>query len=192
MGADNQQGRPNPNLAHYISGFVDGEGSFHVAVQRNSTVKTVWQVVPEFHVSQHEDNKHVLELIQNYLSCGYIKPNHRTNLRDVTWAYVVRSRDDLMEKVIPFFRAYPLRTSKKNDFEKFSLIVEAMSRNEHATMQGLKEILELAYSMNRSGKYRKILLEEIYRDLEPSETIRQTSEQDEDIVRTARRRAEAS
>jgi hypothetical protein len=58
MGADNQQGRPDESgLAHYIAGFVDGEGSFHVAVQRNASVKTKWQLVPEFHVSQHESSK---------------------------------------------------------------------------------------------------------------------------------------
>ena len=34
MGAGNQQGRPDSGLANYIAGFVDGEGSFHVAVQR--------------------------------------------------------------------------------------------------------------------------------------------------------------
>src|SRR4051794_26226392 len=34
-GADNQQER----LDAYIAGFVDGEGSFHVAVQRNPTTR---------------------------------------------------------------------------------------------------------------------------------------------------------
>lgn len=30
MGAGNQQGRPDV-LCHYVAGFVDGEGSFHVS-----------------------------------------------------------------------------------------------------------------------------------------------------------------
>ena len=64
MGAGNQQGRPDHNLSHYIAGFVDGEGSFHIAVQRNPSVKITWQVVPEFQISQHESDKHVLELIR--------------------------------------------------------------------------------------------------------------------------------
>ena len=34
MGAENQQERPIESLSHYIAGFVDGEGCFHVAIQR--------------------------------------------------------------------------------------------------------------------------------------------------------------
>ena len=174
MGAGNQQGRPDPSLAHYIAGFVDGEGSFHVAVQRNPSVKMKWQLVPEFHVSQHESSVEVLHLIRQTLGCGYVKPNHRLNPKDATWAYVVRSRLDLTTKVIPFFREFRLRTSKKLDFELFAEIVLGMCNGEHKTREGLISLLESAFSMNRSGKYRRESLNKILRDLEPSETERQT------------------
>lgn len=175
MSADNQQGRLNQNLFYYIAGFVDGEGSFHVAIQRNPSVKLTWQIVPEFQISQHENDREVLELIMNTLQCGYIKPNHRHNQNDQTLVYVVRSRQDLKNKVIPFFHKYSLRTSKKENFEKFATIVDLMTKDHHGTREGLKELISLAYSMNKRGKsYRKILLEEIFKDLEPSETICQT------------------
>ena len=186
MGAGNQQGRPEENLANYITGFVDGEGSFHVAVQRNPTVKCGWQIVPEFHVSQHESNRHVLELIRDTLGCGYVKPNHRKNLRDVTWVYVVKAHHDLIGRVLPFFQQHPLRTSKQSDFEKFATIVVAMDKGQHRSREGLRELLRIAFSMNRTGKYRKISLEKILKDLEPSETVRQMSScEDKDTVRTA-------
>ena len=175
MGADNQQGRPDPYLAHYIAGFVDGEGSFHVAIQKNPSVITPWQLVPEFHVSQHESSKHVLVLIRDTLGCGYVKPNHRTNPDDATYVFVVRSRKDLAYKIIPFFKEFQLRTSKKDDFEVFSRIVRRMEHGEHLTKSGLAHLARLAFSMNRSGKYRRMSLAEIERDLEPSETVRQTS-----------------
>ena len=57
----------------YIAGFVDGEGSFHVAFQKRPDLKFGWQAVPEFHVSQNFPSKVVLEAIQNTLHCGYIK-----------------------------------------------------------------------------------------------------------------------
>ena len=174
-GADNQQGRPDSNLGHYIAGFVDGEGSFHVAIQRNPSVRTKWQLVPEFHVSQHETSKNILELMRDTLNCGYLKPNHRNNPNDETFAYVVRSRNDLVTKVIPFFREFRLRTSKKDDFETFSIIVSEMQNGEHRTTHGLGKLLRLAFSMNRSGKYRRMSLDEILKNLEPSETVRQTS-----------------
>jgi hypothetical protein len=50
-GADNQQER----LDGYMSGCVDGEGSFSVVVNRNPSCKTGYQLVPEFHVSQNGD-----------------------------------------------------------------------------------------------------------------------------------------
>ena len=46
MGAGNQQGRSDA-LGHYVAGFVDGEGSFHVAVQRNPSTRWKWQVIPD-------------------------------------------------------------------------------------------------------------------------------------------------
>ena len=53
---------------HYIAGFVDGEGSFHVAFQRNPDVRIGWQAVPEFHVSQNVSSRHVLEAIRETAS----------------------------------------------------------------------------------------------------------------------------
>ena len=103
MDAGNQQGRSDQvDFAHYITGFVDGEGSFHIAVQKNPTVKSIWQLIPEFHISQHVSDKHVLEMITDFFGCGYVKPNHPANPRDVTWVYVVRAQSDLIDKIIPF------------------------------------------------------------------------------------------
>jgi len=101
---------------HYIAGFVDGEGSFHVAFQKNPSVKLGWQAVPEFQISQNWYAEQVLQLIQEKLDCGYIKPNHIKNERDRTLVFVVRNRNDLLQKIIPFFDKYPLYTEKKNDF----------------------------------------------------------------------------
>src|SRR2546427_10838585 len=62
-GAVNQQER----LDAYIAGYVDGEGSFHVAVQRNPWTRAGWQLVPEFHVSQSPERRQVLDLIERRL-----------------------------------------------------------------------------------------------------------------------------
>ena len=195
MGAGNQQGRSDDSgIAYYVAGFVDGEGGFHVAVQRNPSVKTLRQNVPEFHVSQHETSKEVLGLLPKVFSCGHIKPNHKGSSRDVTWVFVVRSRQDLATRVIPFFRKYRLRTTKRHDFETFSEIVVAMCEGRHKTAHGLSGLLKMAFSMNKSGKYRRKSLEKILNDLEPSETVRQTSPNagGEDTVRSVRRRTEVS
>src|SRR5437588_4951726 len=105
-GADNQQER----LDGYISGYVDGEGSFSVGVNRNPSCKRGYQLVPEFHVSQNGDRAQVLRLIQARLGgCGYIK---RNGLRDRALVFVVRRRRDLLQKVIPFFERSTLLQAK--------------------------------------------------------------------------------
>jgi hypothetical protein len=148
---DNQQER----LADYLAGYVDGEGTFHVAVQRNPSTKFGWQLVPEFHVSQNPERASVLELLQRLLGCGYIRPNARTGGRDKSLVFVVRRRSDLVGKVIPFFEAHPIVSEKRFEFETFAQIVRAMDRGEHFSTEGFFRLLQLATTMNIGGRYRK-------------------------------------
>ena len=153
MSAGNQQGRlPNP---WYISGFVDGDGSFHVAIYRDERMKTDWKIIPEFHVSQRKSSQHVLHELTAFFGCGYVKENHHARENDVTFVYVVRNRDDLTTKILPFFQRYPLRTEKRMDYERFSQIVELMNMGEHRDSRGVKRIIKIAYAMNGQGRYRR-------------------------------------
>ena len=164
--ADNQQERLN----YYISGFVDGEGSFHVAIQKVAHVTFRYQLIPEFHVSQSKDRPQVLKLIKKTFNCGYIKDNHRG--KDNNLVFVVRNRQDLRNKVVPFFVQNPLFSSKQKDFEAFTYIVNAMHRKEHLVRSRFIQLATIAFNMNGSGKYRTIKLKNILRNLESSETTR--------------------
>ena len=125
---DNQQERPDiSGLGHYIAGFVDGEGSFHIAIQRSRFTRVGLQAIPEFHVSQNRERATVLELIRATLGCGYIKVNHPGNNRDQTMVLVVRNRRDLTERVVPFFEQFPLRSPKQREFQVFASIVQSMT-----------------------------------------------------------------
>ena len=126
---DNQQER----LGDYLSGYVDGEGSFHVAVQRNPSTRLGWQLVPEFHVSQDQHRSTILHLLQAHLGCGYVKPNARRGGRDHCLVFVVRKRTDLLEKVIPFFESHPILSEKRLEFETFASIVRAMLKESIST-----------------------------------------------------------
>ena len=150
-GAVNQQER----LDAYIAGYVDGEGSFHVAVQRNPSTRLGWQLVPEFHVSQAVERRQVIDLIQRRLGCGRIQENHRGS-RDTCLVYVVRNRDDLLHRVIPFFETQPLLSSKQDEFLVFARIVRAMAAGTHLTEEGFRSLQELAVSMNGGGRYRRV------------------------------------
>ena len=43
-----------PHVAHYFSGFVDGEGSFNVSLRQRNDHTLGWQVVLTFNVSQRD------------------------------------------------------------------------------------------------------------------------------------------
>jgi hypothetical protein len=171
LGADNQQER----LDGYISGYVDGEGCFAVAVNRNPTCRSGYQLVPEFHVSQNGDRAQVLEMIhERFGGCGYIKPNGR---KDRALVYVVRRREDLLEHVIPFFERSPLMSSKHEDFEKFAAIVRSMALGHHREPGGFSRLLNEALSMNGGGRFRSVRWKELISSSpESSETVRRTRE----------------
>jgi LAGLIDADG endonuclease len=148
---DNQQER----LGDYLSGYVDGEGSFHVAIQRNPSTKFGWQLVPELHVSQNPERGSILALLQKHLECGRIQPNAREGGNDTSLVFVVRNRQDLVGKVIPFFEKHPILSEKRFEFESFAEIVRKMHRKEHLTEEGFVRLLTKAMSMSGGGKYRK-------------------------------------
>ncbi len=136
--------------ASYLTGFVDGEGSFLVSFQKREKMATGLEVRPSFTISQHSRSKEVLFWIQKYFNCGGI----RFNKSDQTYKYEVRSLRDLNSIIIPHFEKYLLKTSKLEDFRKFKIICEMMKMNSHLSSHGINEIIEIAYSMNNLGARR--------------------------------------
>lgn len=181
MSADNQQERLRNLNPWYITGFVEGEGTFHIAMYRDPKMKYRIKIIPEFHINQSYLRINTLQEIKSYFCCGYIKENHKNRFNDVTFVYVVRDRNDLLRKIIPFFKKYPLLSIKQKSFELFSEIVKSMSQNQHSTIQGVKEIIQKAFLMNNSGKYRKNSIKNVLGFLKSSETIRRTHQKGEKI-----------
>ena len=144
------------DLANYISGYVDGEGCFSVSVSKREKLKIGWAVKPSFCVGQNYDRREVLDLMMSYFGCGHI----RRDWGDRTLKYEVRKIDDLLEKVIPHFQQFPLKSAKQKDFLRFAEICRQMKVSEHRKVRGLRIILKNAYERNGSGK-RKLPLSAI-------------------------------
>ena len=150
--ADNQQERLD---AEWIVGFVDGEGCFHVSINRMHGMSIGWQVLPEFRVVQHQRDEQILFRLKEYFGFGNVVVNHGDRKE-----FRVRGLDNL-NKLVRFFIKYPLKTSKRNSFELFAQILELMNNKEHLNKEGLRKIANLASKMNR----------QVQRRLESSETI---------------------
>ena len=96
--------------------------------------------------------------------------NHPGNARDQTMVLVVRNRQDLAERVVPFFEQFPLQSSKQREFQVFAEVVEAMQRGEHLAKEGITQILRRAFAMN-GARYRKARLQDFLEVLDSSETV---------------------
>ena len=158
MSADNQQERLESS---WIVGFTDGEGCFHISINKIPEMTLGWQVLPEFRVVQHEKDEYVLHQIKNYFGFGDVKIN-RKDFHGTRKEFRGRGLENL-NKIFEFFKLNKLNTSKRKDFEIFSEVIDLMNKKQHLTKEGLDKIAKLISEMNRKPKLNY---------LESSETIR--------------------
>lgn len=183
--AENQQERLF--TAGWLVGFVDGEGCFSCPIFRNGSMRLGWQVQPSFVVVQAESSREALEEMMRFFGCGRVYCNRRhDNHREDLSRYCVYRFGDLRDVIVPFFSTNPLRTSKRDDFEKFAQVIDLMALHRHLTVPGLIEIAEIAQTMN-FRKPSEVL--RILRDHTP--TLFAVSSEEDEMARTLRRRREA-
>lgn len=135
-------------IGWYLSGYTDGEGSFCVSFSPRRKLRVGLEVRPSFSVSQNSDRSEILNLFQQILGCGTIRPDRS----DKTFKYETRNLSDLIESVIPFFKRFPLKSSKSRDFMLFAEVCSLIRQKKHQEKSELKRIIQLATQMNTSGK----------------------------------------
>jgi hypothetical protein len=156
------------DTGYYISGFVDGEGSFNVSIRKHPGYKLGWKTSLTFNVSQKGVQS--LELLKNTFQCGYVRKRW-----DNLHYFEIVEFEKIMSRVIPFFKRFKLKSEKEKDFQIFRKVANLMKNGEHLTVNGIIKILELRKPMNYGGKNRRLKVEEIIASLTgSSETIRQT------------------
>jgi hypothetical protein len=130
--------------AGWVTGFVDGEGCFHIGIARHAEMTAGFQVLPEFTVVQHERDVKALYALKAFFGCGIVRSNHGDRM-----AYRVRRLEHLRNIIVPFFTQHSLKTGKRQDFEKFRRVLLMMERGDHLNANGLEEIRRVAKQMNR-------------------------------------------
>ena len=138
---------PN-NIAYYLAGFTDGEGSFNVTFRKRKDYEMPWKISICFNVSQKD--KVILALFKKHLRCGTLRQR-----RDGVWYFEVNNFNAIIQNVIPFFKHYGfLSAKKKRDFSKFKQISKLIQQKSHLTEEGIKEILKIRSNMNDGGANR--------------------------------------
>ena len=139
---------------YWVAGFVDGEGCFYVGINKNTTMASGYQILPELRIVQHERDIKLLYALKEFWGAGVVRVNHE-------YRYELRIRDiaALSEKVIPFFEKYQLQTQKRFDFMKFKKIISWMHDQKHLSREGIIRIIAVAAQMNRRQKYKALAIE---------------------------------
>lgn len=122
---------------HWITGFVEAEGCFHIAIIKSKAYKLGCQIRLDFSVVQHSRDKDLMANLINYFNSGALYENtgHVT--------YRATKLSDIQDKIIPFFQKYPLHGYKFRDYEKFGSVAELMNNKAHLTSEGLEKIIEI-------------------------------------------------
>ena len=133
----------------YIVGFTDGEGCFAILINKHKTKKLRVDANLCFEIELRADDRSVLELIQKRLNCGRIV---QLNYERYGWKphvkFVVRKQSDILFKVIPFFRQFPLQGKKGKDFKLFCQAGEIFKKKQHLTKEGIDQLRKIREFMN--------------------------------------------
>lgn len=133
----------------YIVGFTDGEGCFAITISKHKTKKLGLDACLIFEIELRGDDREVLERLKATWKCGRI---YELNYARYGWKphikYAVKSRKEIFDVVIPFFKKYPLQGKKAKDFEDFCQAAEIFARKGHLTKEGIKKLKEIRRFMN--------------------------------------------
>jgi len=144
-------------------GFVEGEGCFNIAIQRElgknrKTGRTnkmkkpgfPFRVRASFRVVCVEADRHILDEIKGQFGVGQIyvqkREEKKNNERNIAH-YYVQSMADLV-KIQEFFDKQLFYANKGKDFKLWANCLEIMRSGGHLTEEGFLQICELRSKMN--------------------------------------------
>ena len=131
----------------WISGFTQSDGSFVISFM-SQKIGIPIRPVPIFNITQSKIEFDLFIEIQKKLGIGKVY-NNRQNV-----IFVVKSIDEIVEVLLPLFDKYPLRGSKLVGYNIFKTVALMIKDKKHLTLEGLIQILNLSYFMNKETSLR--------------------------------------
>jgi len=130
----------NPN---FITGFIDGEGCFHITMAKKTGYRTGYSVNLSFSIGLHSKDTNLLRSIQEYFGgIGIL------SVSDSTVSWRVFSVKEL-KVIISHLDVYPLLTKKYLDFVLFKESFRLFVNKNHLTDEGLINMASIKASMNK-------------------------------------------
>ena len=103
-------------FGYWLSGFIDGEGSFNIAKNGRGARYC------SFRLALHSDDAPILREIESRLPVGSVWVGHPPSQRGPRAVWTVQSKDGCMALVETLER-FPLRAKKRRDFEVWARAV---------------------------------------------------------------------
>lgn len=147
---------------NWLVGFVDGEGTFFVGVNKQTKMTVGHQILPEFVITQHKRDIQLLYAIRKFLNCGVVREQKNKDI----CSFRVRKLEHLLNIVIPFFHENELLTVKKFDFYDFRRVVRLMEKGRHCDPEGFGRIIEIKNRMNRGRILDEDIVPSLLKDKE--------------------------
>ena len=130
----------NISNPYWISGFIAGDSTFFVSIEKSSENKVGHRFRLKFGSCLHIRDRNLLIGIANYfnilnnnlMASKYIydSATRETNLLQI------KNNSDIINKIIPFFDQYPILGIKSLDFADFKKVAELVKNKEHLTESG--------------------------------------------------------
>jgi hypothetical protein len=95
----------------WLAGFASGDGCFKVSIRESKRYKVESRVIIIFVLTQHIRDELLFRRIVNLLGCG------QTYSYKYHTEFISQSFINNTEKILPFFRKYPILGVKSQDFE---------------------------------------------------------------------------
>jgi len=127
----------------WVAGFTSGDGSFKVSTRVSKAYKAGARVIIIFVLTQHIRDELLLKSLVNFFECGqvYSYKDHAE--------FICQSFIDNYEKILPFFRKYPVLGVKSLDFKDWGKVAEMIQIKAHLTNEGFDQIRQIKAGMNK-------------------------------------------
>lgn len=99
---------PHPQ---WVAGFASGDGSFIINIRESKVMQAGGRVALTFVLTQHSRDEPLMRSLVNFFDCGQ-SYSYKDYAEFKCQAFQANS-----EKILPFFRKYPIIGVKSQDFE---------------------------------------------------------------------------
>ena len=126
-----------------MSGFTSGEGCFSIYLQKAVNKAEIAKL--SFYITQHTRDEALLKSFVTFFGGGHYYADNNENIG----CYRCSKFSDIYDKIIPFFKKYPIESIKSLDYTDWCKVADIIKANNHLTSSGLDQIKKLKDGMNR-------------------------------------------